>query len=100
MDKLNWSTIQRRVNDLIPQEVNPRKITDKQMSDIKKSLEKYNLVEIHAVDFDNKILAGHQRIKALQILGRGDDLIDVRIPNRKLTEKESKQYLIASNKLG
>jgi hypothetical protein len=33
----------KRVNELIPQENNPRIITDKQMSDLKKSLEKYNL---------------------------------------------------------
>ena len=100
MKKLRWHTVQKRVNDLIPQEVNPRIITDKQMSDLKKSLNKYNLVEIPAIDLTGKILAGHQRVKALQLLGRGEEIIDVRIPNRKLTEKESKQYLIASNALG
>ena len=100
MNKLNWTTVQRKVNDLVPQEVNPRKITDKQMKDLTKSLKKYNLVEIPAVDLDGKILAGHQRIKALQLLGRGEEIIDVRIPNRKLTEDESKQYLISSNALG
>lgn len=100
MQKLKWSTLQKRVDDLIPQDVNPRIITDKQMSDLKKSLKKYNLVEIPAVDLNGKILAGHQRIKALQLLGRGDEFIDVRIPNRKLTDAESKQYLIASNATG
>ncbi len=99
-EKLSWHTAKKRVNDLLPQEVNPRKITDKQMSDLKKSLKKYNLVEIPAIDMDGTILAGHQRIKALQLLGRGDEEIDVRVPNRKLTEQESKQYLISSNKLG
>lgn len=98
--KLEWRTERYRVNDLVPQEVNPRKITDKQMSDLTRSLKKFNLVEVPAVDLNGKILAGHQRIKALQILGRGNEMIDVRIPNRKLTEKESKEYLIASNKLG
>jgi DNA modification methylase len=100
MSKLIWATVQRKVNDLIPQKINPRKISDKQMSDIKKSLQKYNLVEIPAIDTDGTILAGHQRIRALQLLDRGEEIIDVRIPNRKLTESESKQYLIASNKLG
>ncbi len=98
--KLEWRTVTKKVNDLTPQQINPRTITDKQMSDIKKSLKKYNLVEIPAIDTDGTILAGHQRIKALQLLGRGEEEIDVRVPNRKLTEKESKQYLIASNKLG
>lgn len=98
--KLEWRTERYRVNDLVPQEVNPRKITDRQMSDLTRSLKKFNLVEVPAVDLNGKILAGHQRIKALQILGRGDEMIDVRIPNRKLTDEESKEYLIASNKLG
>lgn len=98
--KLVWATTQKKVNDLVPQEVNPRKISDKQMSDLKRSLKKFNLVEVPAIDLDGAILAGHQRIKALQLLGRGEETIDVRIPNRKLTDEESKQYLIASNKLG
>jgi DNA modification methylase len=100
MKKLQWRTAQKRIDDLIPQEVNPRVISDKQMSDLKKSLKKYNLVEIPAVDLNGRILAGHQRIKALQLLGRGAEFIDVRVPNRKLTQAESKEYLIASNALG
>ena len=98
--KLEWSTESRKVNDLIPQSVNPRTITTTQMSALKKSLAKFNLVEIPAIDLDGKILAGHQRIKALQLLGRGEECIDVRIPNRALTEGESKEYLIGSNALG
>lgn len=100
MKKLSWTTVQKRVDDLIPQEINPRRITDKQLSDLKRSLKKFNLVEIPAVDSDGAILAGHQRIKALQLLGRGKELIDIRVPNRKLTEEEAKEYLIGSNKLG
>ncbi len=98
--KLVWHTAEKKVNDLIPQDINPRIITDKQMSDLKKSLNKYNLVEIPAIDLNGKILAGHQRIKALQLLGRGEEMIDIRIPNRELTEDEAKEYLIASNALG
>src|SRR3989344_6819463 len=100
MQKLQWKTVQKRVNDLIPQDNNPRTITDKQMSDLQKNLKRFNLVEIPAVDTDGKILAGHQRIKALQLLGRGEEMIDVRIPNRKLTKSEAERYLIASNSLG
>lgn len=100
MKKLSWTTVQKRVGNLIPQSVNPRSITDKQMSDLKRSLKKYNLVEIPAIDANGSILAGHQRIKALQLLNRGDEIIDVRVPNRKLTKEESDEYLIASNALG
>lgn len=100
MNKINWTTVQKKVNDLLPQDVNPRIINDKQMSDLKKSLTKFGLAEIPAIDFDGKILAGHQRTKALQLLGKGEEIIDVRIPNRKLTDKEVNEYLIGSNKLG
>lgn len=99
-NKLVWTTVQKKIKDLLPNSKNPRKISDKQMSDLKKSLEKYNLVEIPAIDTDGTILAGHQRIKALQLLGREDEIIDVRIPNRKLTQEESDSYMIASNALG
>jgi len=100
MKKLQWHTDVRMVDELIPQTINPRTISDKQMSDLKKSLKKFGLAEIPAIDTDGKILAGHQRIKALQLLGRGSEKIDVRIPNRKLTKVEADQYLISSNKLG
>jgi DNA modification methylase len=64
---------------------------------LKKSLETYGLVEIPAIDLDGTILAGHQRIKVLQLLGQGDTEIDVRVPNRKLTTEEAETYLIGSN---
>ena len=99
MQKLKWTTVQKQVNELVPQKINPRKMSDKQMSDLKRSLKTYGLVEIPALDLDGQILAGHQRCTALKLLGRGKEIIDVRIPNRKLTKKEADQYLIASNKI-
>lgn len=100
MKKLIWRTEVRTVDELTPQIINPRTISDKQMSDLKKSLKKFGLAEIPAIDADGTILAGHQRVKALKLLGKGSEQIDVRIPNRKLTKAEADQYLISSNKLG
>ena len=94
---LNWITTQRKINDLIPYDKNPRKLSKSQEDNLKKSLEQFDLVEIPAIDFDNKIIAGHQRIKVMQLLGRGEEQIDVRIPNRKLSSEEYKKYLITSN---
>lgn len=100
MQKLIWTTEKRIVSDLVPYEKNPRTISPKQLEDLTRSLKKFNLVEIPAVDANNTVLAGHQRLKVLQVLGRGSEEIDVRVPNRKLTEKEAEQYLISSNALG
>jgi DNA modification methylase len=100
LQALVWRTEKRRVNDLLPYEKNPRKISEKQMEDLKESLKKFNLAELPAINLDGKICAGHQRIKALQLLGRGEELIEVRTPNRKLTPSEFKQYLLTSNRSG
>lgn len=97
--KLIWHTETRVINDLIPYERNPRTLSDIQLKKLKRSLEKFNLVEIPAIDTDNKVIAGHQRLKVMQLLDRGHEEIDVRVPNRKLTKKEYEQYLITSNKV-
>jgi DNA modification methylase len=100
LEPLVWRTEKRRVNDLLPYEKNPKKYTEKEMEDLKTSCKKFNIVESPAINIDGKIVAGHMRIKALQLLGRGEEMIDVRIPNRKLTPSEFKQYLLNSNRLG
>ncbi len=97
MEKLEWFTVQMKAKDLLPTDFNPRKITEERKEKLKRSLAKFNLVEIPVVNFDNSLIAGHQRIKALAVLDRADDLIDVRKPNRQLTTAEHKEYMIISN---
>lgn len=97
-NKMNWSTQKRKINDLIPYSANPRQMTEKQVEDLKKSLEKFDLVEIPAINTDNTILAGHQRLRIMQLLGRGEESIDVRVPDRLLTPEEVQEYNIRSNK--
>lgn len=95
---LKWHNETRLVKDLIPYNHNPRRLTPKQLEHLQESLEKFNLVEIPAIDTTNKIVAGHQRVHVLALLGRTEEEIDVRVPNRKLTEEEFREYLIRSNK--
>jgi DNA modification methylase len=98
--QITWTTVQRKVNDLIPQDINPRKITKKEIEILKKSIVKFDLAEIPAINLDNKILAGHQRLMILKLLNRGEELIDVRVPNRELDKDEADEYLLLSNKSG
>ena len=78
-------------------DINPRKISETKKQKLVESLERFNLVEIPAVNTDMQIIGGNQRVTALMLVGRGEEEIDVRIPNRKLTKKEVKEYAIISN---
>jgi hypothetical protein len=98
MQKLEWHTEQRKINDLIPYKENPRTMTEKQKNDLEESLKRFNLMSIPVINIDNIIISGHQRMKILQLLGRGDEEIDVRVPNRKLTDKELKEANLRENK--
>lgn len=97
LSPLEWHTEKRKVKDLIPYEYNPRRLTAEKKERLRASLEKFNLAEIPAINLDNKIIAGHQRVYIMLELDRGDDIIDVRVPNRMLTETEFKEYNITSN---
>lgn len=97
MNNLKWETIKVKVKDLIQFDINPRKISEEKKEKLKRSLEKFNLVEIPAIDTDMTIIGGNQRVLALKLLNKEDELIDVRIPNRKLSKKEIKEYAIISN---
>lgn len=97
MEQLKWETKKVKVKDLIELDINPRKISDAKKQKLIESLEKFNLAEIPAVNTDMQIIGGNQRVSALMMVGRGDEEIDVRVPNRKLTKKEVKEYAIISN---
>jgi len=94
---LTWKTVKRKPSELVPLEVNPRTLSTDQAKALEKSLKKFGLVEIPAINTDGKIIAGHQRIAVLILLGKGKELIDVRIPSRKLTPAEVREYNVRSN---
>lgn len=99
MKKLSWVTETRKISELVPNVKNPRTISPKQIEDLKKSLKKFNVVEIPVIDTQNNVIAGHQRLMVLKLLGRENETIEVRVPNRKLTQSEYDQYLLVSNRV-
>ncbi|MBT9144614.1 MAG: hypothetical protein DDT42_00456 [candidate division WS2 bacterium] len=98
MKKLEWQNIKKKVNDLIPYPGNPRTLTERQKEFLEKSLKKFNLMSVPVINTDGVIVSGHQRVKVLQLLGRGEEIIDVRIPNRKLTQAEVREANLLDNK--
>jgi len=98
MEPLQWHNEKRKVKDLIPWDKNPRKLSEEAKNQLEKSLSKFSLVEIPAINLDNKIIAGHQRTYLMMLQGKGEQEIDVRVPNRMLTDEEYKEYNLRSNK--
>lgn len=97
MAKLSWKTEKRLIKDLMLSDINPRKITPEQKEALTISLEKFNLADIPVLNTDNTIISGNQRLQILYDLGKGSEEIDVRVPSRKLSELELKEYMLIAN---
>lgn len=98
--KLEWHTEKRRIDSLTAYAKNPRVLSKVQLDGLKRSLKKFNVAELPCINTDGTLVAGNQRVLALSLLGRGEEEIEVRVPNRKLTEAEFKDYLLTSNRSG
>jgi 16S rRNA G966 N2-methylase RsmD len=77
---------------------NPRILSKKNHDDLLKSFEEFDYVELVAINKDNTILAGHQRVHIMIELGWSDKEIEVRVPSKQLTKKQADEYLIRSNR--
>jgi hypothetical protein len=96
--KLKWHIEQRKVSDLIPWDKNPHTMTDKERKNLSKSLDKFDYVEVVIINLDNRLIGGHQRLNDFKTKNKQDELIDVRVPNRLLDEKEFEELAIRLNK--
>lgn len=97
MVALKWKTEKRIIKDLIPLDFNPRKISPERQQSLKNSIEKFNLVDIPVINKDNSIISGRQRIEIYVLAGRENEEIEVRVPNRQLSEPELKEYMLIAN---
>ena len=89
--KLEWRTERRKVKDLIQYKKNPRVLSPVQLEGLKRSLKKFNVAELPCINTDGTLVAGNQRVLALSLLGRDNEEIEVRVPNRPLTETEFRE---------
>ncbi|MRS61902.1 ParB N-terminal domain-containing protein [Larkinella terrae] len=92
-----FTTEKRRVQDLVPYEKNPRKITAAKQRELETKIGQFGLIGLPVVDADGTLIAGHQRCKVMLAMGKGDEMIDVRVATRKLTEAEFKEISVIEN---
>ena len=75
---------------------NPRIIDDKEMTALKKSIMKFGFVEPIVVNNDMTVIAGHQRLRACEELGKKEPVSAVIID---ISKKEEKALNLALNKI-
>lgn len=83
--------VNKKASELKEAEYNPRKISDKDLDQLKKSIENFDMVEPLVVNmFKSRvgvIVGGHQRFKAMKSLGYTEfPCVEVRLPKKR--EKE------------
>ena len=93
---MQWSTERRAVSALKDYGKNPRKFTEKGLADLKASMDRLGYIDPIAVNTDGTIIGGHARRVTLEALGLVE--VDVRVPNRTLTEKEIQEAVVRLNK--
>jgi len=80
--KITWLNGKKKVSDLKPFPGNPRKADEKQASELRSSLDRFNLADPLIINTDGTVIGGNFRLRLLT--EKKIDSVDVRIPNRTL----------------
>jgi len=98
MSKIKWSLKTYKISDLTDYYKNPRQLTEKQFNQLKKSIDKFGMIDKPIINADsrNTIIGGHQRLNVL----RADkiDSVECWVPDHELDEKEVEELNIRLNK--
>jgi len=106
MKKITWTTRRIKLGDLIEWDKNPVKISERDARELAKSIDRFEHVLPYIAAAPAKgskslpLLDGHQRKMVELSLNKvsPNTLVDVRIPSRKLTEKERQEIIIRLRK--
>lgn len=95
--RIIWRLEQRCVSDLKPYEKNPRIITKEGLEQLKNSYDEIGVAQPININTDDTILSGHAR--TYQLMEEDpNQMVDVYVPDRKLTPKQEEAVIIRMNK--
>lgn len=86
----------KKLDELNPYEFNSRTHSDKQIAQVKKSIEEFGFTNPILIDEKNEIIAGHGRLQAATELGL-EEVPTIRLEG--LSDIQKRAYVIADNKL-
>lgn len=92
-----FKTVRVKFKDLVPNEINPRKIKEAKKHQLWERLNKYGMISIPTQDYDGKLLGGHRRCELYVMYGFGEQETDVRRAKRKLTPEEVREIMLIDN---
>jgi hypothetical protein len=95
---IKWAVESRKLSELKAYELNPRRITEKGLNDLVKSLELFGLAEPIVINRDDTIIGGHARVQAQKRIKGKNAKVDVYVPDRLLDEKEVQELCVRLNK--
>ena len=95
---IKWTVETRKLSEIKPYEKNPRRITEKGLNDLIKSLELFGLAEPIVINRDDTIIGGHARVQALKRIKGKAAKVEVYVPDRLLDDKEVQELCVRLNK--
>lgn len=96
LNPYGFREVEISISDIKRNEANPRKISKRDQSELRNSLQKFGLIDKPIVNANNDLIAGHQRLALLE--EQGIKRVKVMMPELQLSEKDSLELLIRHNK--
>lgn len=105
MKPITWTNGKARIGDLVDYDKNPVQLSERAAKELAKSLQKFgHIIPYTAAAPKNgsktPILDGHQRKRVeMELLGvKPDAMVEIRFPDRKLTERERQEAIVRLRK--
>lgn len=93
---IKWTLERRKLSSLTANPKNPRTLSKTQAAHLETSLATFGVCEPIVINTDGMIIGGHQRVRTLKKMKAKE--VDVYVPERTLTEKETDELNIRLNK--
>lgn len=96
MNTLTWANDTRKLSRLVPWEINPRQLTEKQAEHLRTSLTKFHFAQPFLISPDNAVYDGHQRLALMLTMSEYGPayVADVRVSSRPLTHDERRELVV------